>query len=70
MEIIMRKTFKKLILSTVAVTALGAGAMSAANAGVFVQGPAVYVPTCRLIQVPYVNPWTGWSYFVTRQICN
>ena len=65
----MQIKFKKLILSTVAVTALGAGAMSA-NAGVFITGPEVYVPTCRLIQVPYVNPWTGFTYFVTRQICN
>jgi hypothetical protein len=66
----MKSSIKKIVLSTLAVTALGAGAISSANAGVFLYDSGVYVPTCRLVQVPYVNPWTGWTYFVTRQFCN
>jgi hypothetical protein len=32
--------------------------------------PVVYVPTCRFIAVPVVNAYTGWTYMVTRRVCN
>jgi multidrug transporter EmrE-like cation transporter len=66
----MIKSIKKIVLSTAAVVAIGAGSLGTANAGVFLYNAPVYVPTCHLISVPYVNPYTGWTYFVTRQICN
>ena len=66
----MITSIKKIAISTLAVAAIGFGSLGTANAGVFVYNAPVYVPTCRLISVPYVNPYTGWTYFVTRQICN
>jgi hypothetical protein len=30
----------------------------------------VYVPTCRLVAVPFVNAVTGLTYMVTRRVCN
>jgi hypothetical protein len=30
----------------------------------------VYVPTCRLISVPFVNAYTGVTYLVPRRVCN
>jgi len=30
----------------------------------------VYVPTCGFVLVPVVNAYTGWSYMVTRRVCN
>jgi hypothetical protein len=30
----------------------------------------VYVPTCRLVSVPFVNAYTGVTYFVARRVCN
>jgi hypothetical protein len=30
----------------------------------------VYVPTCRLVSVPVVNAYTGWTYMVARRVCN
>jgi hypothetical protein len=35
-----------------------------------VVAPVVYVPTCRFIAVPVVNAYTGWTYMVTRRVCN
>jgi hypothetical protein len=30
----------------------------------------VYVPTCSLVSVPVVNAYTGFTYLVTRRVCN
>jgi hypothetical protein len=30
----------------------------------------VYIPTCRLITVPFVNAYTGVTYLVPRRVCN
>ena len=30
----------------------------------------VYIPTCRLISVPFVNAYTGFTYLATRRVCN
>jgi len=30
----------------------------------------VYVPTCRFISVPVMNAFTGYTYMVTRRVCN
>jgi hypothetical protein len=30
----------------------------------------VYVPTCSFVSVPVVNAFTGWTYMVTRRVCN
>jgi len=30
----------------------------------------VYIPTCRLISVPFVNAFTGLTYLATRRVCN
>jgi hypothetical protein len=30
----------------------------------------VYVPTCNFVSVPVVNAYTGWTYMVTRRVCN
>jgi hypothetical protein len=32
--------------------------------------PVVYVPTCRFISVPVMNAFTGYTYMVTRRVCN
>jgi hypothetical protein len=32
--------------------------------------PVVYVPTCRFVSVPVVNAFTGYTYLVTRRVCN
>jgi len=32
--------------------------------------PVVYVPTCRVIAVPVVNAFTGYTYMVARRVCN
>ena len=38
------------------------------------EGPVVvapvYVPTCNFVSVPVVNAYTGWTYMVTRRVCN
>jgi hypothetical protein len=31
---------------------------------------AVYVPTCNFVSIPVVNAYTGWTYMVTRRVCN
>jgi hypothetical protein len=41
-----------------------------AVAPVVVAPVAVYVPTCRFVSVPFVNAYTGWTYMVTRRVCN
>jgi hypothetical protein len=28
------------------------------------------VPTCRFVSMPFVNAYTGWTYMVTRRVCN
>jgi len=66
----MINSIKKIALSTLAVAAIGAGTMGTANAGVYVYNAPVYVPTCHWISVPFVNPYTGWTYFVNREVCN
>jgi hypothetical protein len=30
----------------------------------------VYVPTCTMVSVPFVNAWTGVTYLVPRRVCN
>jgi hypothetical protein len=30
----------------------------------------VYVPTCRLVSLPFVNALTGVAYLTSRQVCN
>jgi hypothetical protein len=35
-----------------------------------VVAPVVYVPTCRFITVPVMNAFTGFTYLVTRRVCN
>ena len=30
----------------------------------------VYVPPCNFVSVPVVNAYTGWTYMVTRRVCN
>jgi hypothetical protein len=37
---------------------------------VVVAPAAVYVPTCRFVSMPFVNAYTGWTYMVTRRVCN
>jgi hypothetical protein len=32
--------------------------------------PVVYVPTCRFISIPVMNAFTGYTYVVTRRVCN
>jgi hypothetical protein len=39
-------------------------------APVVVAPAAVYVPTCRFVSMPFVNAYTGWTYMVTRRVCN
>ena len=99
----MNTTFKNIAIRTLAATALVAGAMSTANAGIFIRtgffvtpvavvapvavapvvatpvavapvaiAPVVqvYVPTCRFVSIPVVNPYTGWTFLATRRVCN
>jgi hypothetical protein len=35
-----------------------------------VAAPVVVVPTCRFVSVPVMNAWTGFTYLVTRRVCN
>jgi hypothetical protein len=30
----------------------------------------VYVPTCTIVSVPFVNAYTGVTYLVPRRVCN
>jgi hypothetical protein len=30
----------------------------------------VYIPTCRLVAFPVMNAYTGFTYIVTRRVCN
>ena len=68
-----------------ALTAIAACSIGTANAGVFfyrtavvtpvvvapvVVAPVVSVPTCRLVAMPVVNVYTGWTYMVARRVCN
>ena len=39
-------------------------------APVIVAPVAVYVPTCRWVAMPFLNAYTGWTYMVTRRVCN
>jgi hypothetical protein len=32
--------------------------------------PVMVVPTCRFVAVPVMNAWTGFTYLVTRRVCN
>jgi hypothetical protein len=81
----MTTSLKSFAIRTLALSALGATAMSSANAGVFFYRTAVvvrpviaapvvvapvYVPTCRFVAIPVVNAFTGFTYMVTRQVCN
>ena len=70
----MNARVKKIVISALAVGALAAGVAGTADAQVYYYNPgvvaSVYVPTCHLVSVPVINPWTGWSYMVTRSVCN
>jgi 2-oxoglutarate dehydrogenase E2 component (dihydrolipoamide succinyltransferase) len=35
-----------------------------------VVAPVMVVPTCRFVAVPVMNAWTGFTYMVTRRVCN
>jgi hypothetical protein len=30
----------------------------------------VYVPSCTIVSVPFVNAFTGVTYLVPRRVCN
>ena len=72
----MNTRIKKFAISALAIGTLAAGISGTASAGVFFYYHApvvvapVYVPVCRVVSVPVVNPYTGWSYFVSRTVCN
>ena len=40
------------------------------NAPPVVVAPVMVVPTCRFVAVPVMNAWTGFTYLVTRRVCN
>jgi len=62
-------TFKKLALSTLAIGALAAGAISTASAAI-VYEQEVVIPVCHIVAVPFVNPYTGWTVMGWRRVCN
>lgn len=71
----MTTSFKSFAIRALALTALAAAAMSSANARVFVYRTRVwvapvYVPTCTIVSVPFVNAFTGVTYLVPRRVCN
>jgi len=77
LELNMNSRIKKIAISALAVGAITAGAAGTAQAQMFYYRPAVvvapapvYVPVCHLVSTPVINPWTGWSYMVTRTVCN
>ena len=41
--------------------------MSSANAGVFFYRTRIVAP---VVVAPVVNAYTGWTYMVTRRVCN
>jgi hypothetical protein len=80
----MTMNTKKFALRILALSAIAAIAMSSANAGVFLYQTAVvapvvvapvvvapvYIPTCRFVAFPVMNLYTGFTYMVTRRVCN
>ena len=61
--------YQTAVVTPVAVAAPVLAAPLVAVAPPVVVAP-VYVPTCRLVSVPFVNALTGVTYFVPRRICN
>jgi len=72
----MNTRIKKVAISALAIGALAAGMTGTANARVFffyrapVVVAPVYVPVCRVVSVPVINPYTGWTYLASRTVCN
>jgi hypothetical protein len=69
--------FRTAVVAPVVVTPVIAAPVAVAPVAVapvvvapVVVAPVVYVPTCRFITVPVMNAFTGFTYLVTRRVCN
>jgi hypothetical protein len=64
--------FRTAVVAPVVVTPVIAAPVVVAPVAVapVVVAPVVYVPTCRFITVPVMNAFTGFTYLVTRRVCN
>lgn len=63
--------FRTAVVAPVVVTPVIAAPVVVAPVAVApVVAPVVYVPTCRFITVPVMNAFTGFTYLVTRRVCN
>ena len=60
-------TFKKLVLSTLAVATVSAGAVGIASAQEVIIVPA---PHCYNVARTFYNPYTGFYYNVWRRVCD
>ena len=60
-------TLKKLVLSTLAVATLSAGAVGTASAQ---DAVIVHVVSCYNVWQQFYNPYTGLYYNVARRYCN